>query len=369
MKKVVLLIGDELRLNGNFLSYIFRHCCNANLDFDEIKFANKNDKNLPIFLQNLTKKCEFITIFASSEGYGITAKIIATMNNDLLELKGDTLAPSLAQKVEKNSFLISVKNAQINVIKASFFENLGQILTPCEKNFRIFYIFDYELSVIKSRIEPFLRTYDVSVNLSQFNKFLVAIKVSENAFGQIDDFLNCVKSEFKSVIDDENFIRFIAKKLIAGGAKITFAESCTAGLISAKFGEISGVSEIFEGSLVTYSKNAKNAWLGVTNETLSEFGVYSNECVSEMIDGALKLSKADFAIAVSGVAGPFDDGEIPAGTIFIGVGEKNGEKITEKFQIHGDRNFVRDEAVNIAFCLLLKLRSDIFFKFERISDE
>ena len=123
MKKVVLLIGDELRLNGNFLSYIFRHCCNANLDFDEIKFANKNDKNLPIFLQNLTKKCEFITIFASSESYGIVSKILATINSDLLELKNDTLAPSMAEKVAKNSFLMQIENCYINVLKAGFDEN------------------------------------------------------------------------------------------------------------------------------------------------------------------------------------------------------------------------------------------------------
>ena len=361
MKKILLIIGEELRLKQNFLDYIFRHCKENSLEFDEIKFANKNDKNLPIFLENLTNKCEFLTIFASGESYALTAKIIATINNDLLELKCDTLVPSLAQKVEKNSFLTTIKNTQINLIKASPFENLGQILTPCEKNFQIYYIFDYDLNSIKRRIGPFLKTFDVSVNLSQFSKFLVALKVSENAFGQIDDFLNCVKSEFKSVIDDENFIRFIAQKLIASGAKITFAESCTAGLVAAKFGEISGVSEIFEGAVVTYSKNAKNAWLGVKNETLSKFGVYSNECVSEMLDGILKLSKADFAIAISGVAGPFDDGEIPAGTIFVGVGKKSGEKIIEKIHIAGDRNFVRDEAVLTAFSLLLRLESKLFF--------
>ena len=370
MKSIVLLIGEELRLNGNFLDYIFRHCCNANLDFDEIKFASKNDKNLPIFLQNLTKKCKFITIFASSESYGIVSKILATINSDLLELKNDTLAPSMAEKVAKNSFLMQIENCYINVLKAAFDENLPQILTPCEQNSRIFYIFGYKIDYVKTRLEPLFKTYDISAVLSEFGEFLICVKAKENKFYGFDDFLEGVRKIFDNfVIENENFIAFIAKKLAQNNLKITFAESCTAGLIAAKFGEISGISEIFEGSLVTYSKNAKNAWLGVTNETLNEFGVYSNECVSEMIDGALKLSKADFAIAVSGVAGPFDDGEIPSGTIFIGVGEKNGEKITEKFQIQGDRNFVRDEAVNIAFCLLLKLRSDIFFKFERISDE
>lgn len=370
MKKVVLLIGDELRLNGNFLSYIFRHCRNGHLDFDEIKFANKNDKNLPNFIENLAKKCEFITIFASSESYGIVSKILATLTSDLLELKNETLVPSMVKNVAKNSFLMQIGECWINVLKASANENLPQILTPCEQNSRIFYIFGYGLNYVKTRIEPLLKTYDISVVLSQFNEFLICIKAKENKFYGLNDFLDGVKKIFDNfVIDSENFIEFIARKLIQNNLKITFAESCTAGLISAKFGEISGVSEIFEGSLITYSQNAKNAWLGVSDEILANFGVYSKECVSEMIDGILKLSKADFAIAVSGVAGPFDDGEIPAGTVFVGVGDKNGEKIVEKFQIHGDRNFVRNECVNIAFCLLLRLKTELFFKFERISDE
>ncbi len=370
MKSIVLLIGEELRLNRNFLDYIFRQLKNANLDFNEIKFINKIYKNLPNFIENLSNECEFLTIFTSNENYAIVGKILSTLTGDLLELRDETLAPSFAQKVVKNGFLLSVKNCQINVLKASLNEKLPQILTPNLKNERFFYIFDYGLNFVKERIEPLLKTYNVSANLSQFNNFLVAVQVRENEFSQIQDFMQSVRKIFANfIIENENFIEFIARKLIQNNLKITFAESCTAGLISAKFGEISGVSEIFEGSLITYSQNAKNAWLGVSDETLANFGVYSKECVSEMIEGILKLSKADFAIAVSGVAGPFDDGEIPAGTVFVGVGEKNGEKITEKFQIHGDRNFVRNECVNIAFCLLLRLKTELFFKFERISDE
>ncbi|MBR2157690.1 MAG: CinA family protein, partial [Campylobacter sp.] len=299
MKKVVLLIGEELRLNRNFLDYIFRQLKNANLDFNEIKFINKIDKNLPNFIENLSNECEFLTIFTSNENYAIVGKILSTLTGDLLELRDETLAPSFAQKVVKNGFLLSVKNSQINVLKASLNEKLPQILTPCEQNSRIFYIFGYGLNYVKTRIEPLLKTYDISVVLSQFNEFLICVKAKENKFYGLNDFLGGVRKIFDNfVIDSENFIEFIARKLIQNNLKITFAESCTAGLIAAKFGEISGVSKIFEGSLITYSQNAKNAWLGVSDDTLANFGVYSNECVSEMIDGILKLSKADFAIAV-----------------------------------------------------------------------
>ena len=85
---------------------------------------------------------------------------------------------------------------------------------------------------------------------------------------------------------------------------ITTAESCTGGLVASLITKISGSSDIFNGSIVTYSNSIKNKELGVLNESLDKFGAVSKQVVSEMLDGVLKKFEADFAIAISGVAGP-----------------------------------------------------------------
>lgn len=82
---------------------------------------------------------------------------------------------------------------------------------------------------------------------------------------------------------------------------ITTAESCTGGLVASIITKISGSSDIFNGSIVTYSNSIKNKELGVLNESLDKFGAVSKQVVSEMLDGVLKKFEANFAIAISGV--------------------------------------------------------------------
>ena len=101
---------------------------------------------------------------------------------------------------------------------------------------------------------------------------------------------------------------------------ITTAESCTGGLVASLITKISGSSDIFNGSIVTYSNSIKNKELGVLNESLDKFGAVSKQVVSEMLDGVLKKFEADFAIAISGVAGPNGGTKNkPVGTIVIGI--------------------------------------------------
>ncbi len=76
------------------------------------------------------------------------------------------------------------------------------------------------------------------------------------------------------------------------GLTVTFAESCTGGKLASRFSEISGVSRVFNGSVVSYSNSTKSKWLGVNSSTLNRYGAVSRECVVEMLDGALMLSDA-----------------------------------------------------------------------------
>lgn len=136
--------------------------------------------------------------------------------------------------------------------------------------------------------------------------------------------------------------------------KIACAESCTGGLVGAALTELPGSSEIFNGSAVTYSNEAKKNILGVKEDTLKNFGAVSEQCALEMAQGALKIYDADIAVSVTGIAGPDGGSELkPVGTVCFGVASKNEAKtFTEKFT--GSRADIRNEAVNFVLEKILK---------------
>lgn len=104
------------------------------------------------------------------------------------------------------------------------------------------------------------------------------------------------------------------------GFTVGFAESCTGGLLSSEITKISGVSDVFVGSVVCYSNSVKENVLGVKAETLKNYGAVSAECASELSVGVLKTLTTKLAIAITGIAGP-TGGSVtkPVGTVFISV--------------------------------------------------
>ena len=136
---------------------------------------------------------------------------------------------------------------------------------------------------------------------------------------------------------------------------ITCAESCTGGLIASKITEISGSSDIFRGSIVTYCNEIKEQELSVKKETMIEHGAVSKEVVSQMLDGALKKFDATYAIAVSGVAGPNGGTKAkPVGTVVIGVKNCFGFERIEKYHFNGSRKEVQESAKNRAFEMIFE---------------
>ncbi|HAC71020.1 MAG TPA: CinA family protein, partial [Arcobacter skirrowii] len=106
---------------------------------------------------------------------------------------------------------------------------------------------------------------------------------------------------------------------------ITAAESCTGGLVASMITKISGSSDVFNGSIVTYSNKIKNQELGVLKSTLKDFGAVSKEVVSEMLKGVIKKFDASYGIAISGVAGPNGGTKNkPVGMVVIGISDSFG---------------------------------------------
>ena len=143
-------------------------------------------------------------------------------------------------------------------------------------------------------------------------------------------------------------LSFFAKKLLSKlgqkGERVCCAESCTGGMIAATLTDIPGSSSIFSRGFVTYSNQAKMEMLGVKSETLELHGAVSGQTVSEMASGALTASngEADFAIAVSGVAGPKGgSAEKPVGLVYICILKKGEIGKINRYIFDGDRHSVR----------------------------
>lgn len=132
--------------------------------------------------------------------------------------------------------------------------------------------------------------------------------------------------------------------------QLALAESCTGGGIAQAVTDISGSSAWFDRGFVTYSNSAKVDLLGVQPETLARVGAVSEETALEMVAGALMHSRADLAMATTGIAGP-DGGSLqkPVGTVFIAWQVRGGEGICIKKHFAGDRLSIRRQV--IAFCL------------------
>lgn len=147
----------------------------------------------------------------------------------------------------------------------------------------------------------------------------------------------------------------LGQHLSARSAKVTTAESCTGGGIAHAITSVPGSSRWFDCGFVTYSNEAKQQLLGVEIQVLREFGAVSAEVVRAMAQGAASVAAAEFAVAVSGIAGP-DGGsaEKPVGTVWF-AWRGPGGTISDCHHFPGDREAVRDQAVVIALQGLLQV--------------
>lgn len=129
------------------------------------------------------------------------------------------------------------------------------------------------------------------------------------------------------------------------GETVTFAESCTGGLLCGAFVDCAGASDCLKESFVTYANEAKENLLGVKSETLARCGAVSSECAREMALGAARAAGADWAVSVTGIAGPGGGtAEKPVGTVWIGVAH-GGAAQAREYHFRGQRQWIRKLSV------------------------
>ncbi len=145
----------------------------------------------------------------------------------------------------------------------------------------------------------------------------------------------------------------IGRRLGAAGTTLVVAESATGGGLAQRITSVAGSSAYFLGGYVTYSKRMKTEVLGVPAALLAEFGAVSKETAEAMAEGARMAARADWAISITGNAGPSADGaEAPVGTIFIGIAGPEGSAVTHRVWPANDRGRVRAFAAQAALDLL-----------------
>ena len=142
--------------------------------------------------------------------------------------------------------------------------------------------------------------------------------------------------------------------LLSQGKTISFAESCTSGMVSSEFGDIPGASKVFSGSVISYANGIKTSVLGVPDTVLNDVGAVSEECVVLMAEGCRKLMKTDIAVSLTGIAGPDGGSEKkPVGLVYLAISDEAGTTVT-KLQLRGNRMRIRRVAALQAFNLIRK---------------
>ena len=165
-----------------------------------------------------------------------------------------------------------------------------------------------------------------------------------------------------AMIDDA--IRHAAARVLDAcrthGLKVATAESCTGGLVAGALTEIPGSSDVLDRGFVTYSNAAKQAMLGVPASILERHGAVSRETADAMAAGALMMSNADLAVAITGIAGPGGGSAAkPVGLVHFAAAARDGRRVHREKR-YGDvgRSMVRREAVAEALALLEMLAGD-----------
>lgn len=150
----------------------------------------------------------------------------------------------------------------------------------------------------------------------------------------------------------------VVKLLNEKGLVLATAESCTGGLIAKRITDVSGSSSVFNCGIVSYSNDIKEKVLGVQHKTLETYGAVSEQTVREMVKGVLKISGADIAVSVSGIAGPNSDNTLkPVGLIFLAVSDGKNTTVKQLNNVFTDniRENNRKSASDEALKMILNL--------------
>ncbi|MEJ2468711.1 MAG: CinA family protein [Campylobacterales bacterium] len=359
MKYSLILIGEALLGDGAMLEYIGRHFGASGIRPERTLKYRRAEQFFADVAR--TSGTEAIFVLCEPEQAALIAREIATFTGD--SMRDDRLLPSRALALTTEYYKIVETQLQFHVMNVESGCALPEPDLPERgREARTAHLFDVKKSALLPVLRQLAEAYRITFTLAEPIPGWLQCRMECERFGDLEGALQQLVSQFPTGIMAENIALWLIESLERSGKTVTFAESCTGGLLSYYLTKESGASNVFEGALVTYSNRLKSAWIAVENDTLAAHGAVSREVVEEMSGGALDVSGADYAIAVSGIAGPTGGTpEKPVGTVHVAVRSKEALR-TARLQLNGDRNYIQEQTVLHAVKMLLMLDKKTFFK-------
>jgi len=362
MKVQLIFIGNKFIYNESLQEYILRKVKQKFSFINSITYFKESDNSLFLYLEKEINSDGKIIIITAKHNFSTVGKVICTVTSDNQVLKDSMLIPTKVSVYDDRSYLLEHGDAQINVLQMDEMQKMPQILLQPLKDKDTIHLFEYSKDAALSVLNPLAQTFDVNVDALTLIDGWLKIEVQSNKYGNISKFIKASKEMLnENIVDASNIIVHIIDRLSKHNKKITFAESCSGGLLSYYFVKENGVSAILDGSLVTYSDFIKENWLAVETQALKDYGAVSSEVVAQMSEGALNVSDADYALSISGIAGDGGGSELkPVGTVYVSVSSKTHQSQMH-LQLDGDRNYIQQQSVLFAIKMLILIDKKTFF--------
>lgn len=362
MKLHVIFVGNKFVYNKALQEYVFRKIENKVNFIDSITYIKESDNTLFLYLEEQLNSHNKIIIVTTKQTYATIGKLISTATQDNQVLKNGFLIPQKATLFQEKTYLLEYESAIVNVVQMDEGEEMPEVLMYDENSHASCHVFNEDKETTLAILNPIAQSFEVNLIVIKEVSGWLRIDITSNRYGNISKFTDSAKQLLpKNLIVTSNIMEHIIQKLEVSKKRVTFAESCTGGLLSYYLTQNNDSSNVFNGSLVTYSNSLKENWLAVSAEVLENQGAVSIEVVEEMSDGALNVSDADYAVSVSGIAGDGGGTEFkPVGTVYIGVRSKTKHK-EERLHFTGDRKYIQYQSVLYAIKMLLIIDKDIFF--------
>ncbi len=364
MINVLVVVGKNIKYNQPLMAYVERSVQKKLGHIDALYHLDQNDADLFLSLEEIITKSRRVVI-VTRDAYALVSKILCTLSADSMVLREDILVPSRAEMYDKESYLLYYHDKYINLLQIREQEKIAPIMIEPKEKGVSFFLVDAEDESEKVKLENIVKIHDVEISQTALVAGLKFIQASGFQHAQYDSFIQALAFAFRDkILFGDNLATIISQRLIENKRSVTCVESCTGGLIASEIVKNSGISAVFNGSIVSYANDIKSKIVGVKDMTLTTYGAVSVQTLYEMLEGGLRLMDADMAIAVSGIAGPTGGTkDKPVGRVYVGAKSRGGETLIEKLTLQGDRIYIQQQAMFWGFKLLLLSDKKFFFNF------
>ncbi len=352
----LLTVHDTLDASPFLRSYLTRHYESAIGRIDlEMRLGEQN-KELIFTLHHLSEMARNLLIVTTPRTLAVIGKILATLSESDMQTRNDLLMPASAEMYDTHGYLMRLGDCHIQVVR---YETEGELPPVHLKDSRA--VLSLNLFGMAPEDADILLTGAAKrhrVRLSSHPHIggWSVMEVSATQESDIRGFLEETALLFAGKVwAGDSIARHLVERLNELGRTFTCAESCTGGRIASLITDISGSSAVFDGSMITYANRVKHDWIGVNETSLIAYGAVSSAVVEEMAAGILDYSGADYAVAVSGIAGPGGGSvEKPVGTVYIACASRKKGVKSERLMLRGDRGHIQASASFHALRLLLE---------------